>query len=165
MNGYYGILTFLIISWLLHMHYQSHILHNLLSGFWEASTSFCEESGLDMFCLYLDGDYDMFGSRACYILASQDGAIVLNEPTVADISFQWIAPSNVYLGIDAPKYFTISFKNISSDAVDIFPRYQQIRFYPVCNKLVLYYDDTITAVLYKNPINTELKSIMEEGGF
>lgn len=156
------IIGIIILIFFVHIHYQSHMLHSLLSGFWEADVSFCEESGLDLFCLYLDEDYDMFGSRACYILASQDNTIVLNEPTVANITFSWFTLSNFYPGMDAAKYFNVSFKSISKEAEDTFPKYQKIRFYPICNKIVLYYDNTITAVLYKNPVNTELKSILKE---
>jgi hypothetical protein len=164
MTQLYGLLVIftILLIWIIHVHYQSHILHSLLSGFWEASVSFCEESGLDLFCLYLDEDYDILGNRACYVLASQDNAIILNEPTVASLSMQYMRLANWNLSMSSPKYFNISFKDISDESVDIFPKYQELRFYPVCNKIVLFYDNTITAVLYKNPINTELKSITQE---
>lgn len=160
----YGALiaAIIIFIWVVNCQYQSYALSNLLSGFWEADSSFCEESGLDLFCIYLDEDYDSMGKRACYILASQDDAVILNEPTTATISLQWARLNNYSMSLHDPKYFTISFKEISDDGVDIFPKHQQMRFYPICNKIVLFYDDTITAVLYKNPINTELRSIIQE---
>lgn len=163
-NKLHGILIVftLLLIWIAHTQYQTYILHNLLSGFWEADSSFCEESGLDLFCIYLDEDYDIGGNRACYVLASQDNAVILNEPTVASISLQWTRLNNYSPTVNDPKYFNISFKNISEESVDIFPKHQEMRFYPICNKIVLFYNDVITAVLYKNPINTELKSIIKE---
>ncbi len=162
MNRIYATLILIIIIWIIHIHYQSHILHNLLSGFWEADSSFCEESDLSMFCLYLDEDYSIFGSRACYILATQDDAIILNEPTIARISLEWLRPDNMNLYINSPKYFNISFQDINEEAIGVFPKIQTIRFYPSCCKMVLYHDDVITAVLYKNPVNSELKSIINK---
>jgi hypothetical protein len=37
-----------------------------------------------------------------------------------------------------------------------------MKFYPNIGKIVIYYDNTVTAVLYKNSINTELKFMMED---
>jgi hypothetical protein len=158
----YGVIVFFILALILiFSQHQSYLFNNLLAGFWESDKSFCEESGLDMFCLYFDEDYNMSGGRACYVLASQNNEVILNEPTVAEISLQIFRIENWTFGVKSPKYFNINFQNISDDAEEIFPKTQQMRFYPVCNKIVLFYDDTITAVLYKNPINTELKTILE----
>ncbi len=161
MNYLYGlviILTILIIIY----YQQSCVLYALLSGFWEADSSFCEESGLDLFCIYFDEDHDAAGSRPCYVLASQNNNIVLNEPTVATISMQWFRWSNFNFSLKSPKYFNITFKNISDECIDVFPKHQEIRFYPICGKIVLFYNAIITAVLYKNPLNTELKALTQK---
>ncbi len=158
MKNFYGFIVALILVTIIYFQ-QSIACYTLLSGFWEADTSFCEESGLDLFCIYFSDDYNKFGSRPCYILASQNDSLVLNEPTVATISMQWLRRSNYKLLSNSPIYFNITFKHIDEECVDVFPKHQQMRFYPVCGKIVLFYNSTITAVLYKNPLNTELKTI------
>ncbi len=159
MNHIGLVVVFIILFfWILILYYQSFILHNLLCGFWEADRSFCEESELDMFCLYFSKDYNIIGNRPCYVLAMQNNELILNEPTIASVSLQWNKWNNYDAGINSPKYFNITFKNISPENIKVFPKHQQIRFYPICGKIVLFYDNTITAVLYKNPVNTELNS-------
>lgn len=161
MNYIYGFVVTLILALIIVHYQQAATLHALLSGFWEADSSFCKESGLDLLCIYFDEEYDISGSRPCYVLASQNDATVLNEPTVATISMQWFRLNNYSSGLKNPKYFNVTFKNISDESIDVFPRHQQMRFYPVCGKIVLFYDTTITAVLYKNPLNTELKALTQ----
>lgn len=163
MNTLYGlvVVVVLILVWIMHLNYQSNVLHTLLSGFWEADSNFCNESGLDTFCFYLDEDYNTVGQRACYVLAMRDNAIVLNEPTVARISLQYMRANNWKTSLSSPKYLNIEFKNIQEENESVFPKKQEMRFYPICNKIVLFYDDVITAVLYKNPVNTELKALVE----
>ncbi len=159
---YIYILITIACIWLMHIYYESHIIHNLLGGFWEADSSFCKESGLDMFCLYMDGNYNIFGTRGCYILATRDGEVIINTSSIATMTFNWFSAENIYLGFDGAKYLDIHFEELDEDIVEVFPKYQKIRFYPICNKIVLYKDDTITAVLYKNPVNTELKKVLDE---
>lgn len=134
-------------------------MNKLINGFYEADSSFCIESGLDMFCLYLDEDMDYYGNRACYILAKKDGEIIINEPTVANLKYN---PKLFDYDISSPKYFDIKFKDLDEECEEDFPSDQKIRFYPSIGKIVMYYDDTITSVLYKNPVNTELKSLIKE---
>jgi len=142
------ICIYLIYIWL-----KPSIYDQLLNGFYEADPDFCEEAGLDMFCLYLNNDVNILGARSCYILASKDDEIIINEPTTAHITSQWTW--SWFSDPTKPKYFNVKFDfDIDSD---IFPNEQCIRFYPDIGKLVLYTDDTITAVLYKNGAYSELK--------
>lgn len=154
----YGLIILLIII-LVYNYIICSFYHNLLSGFWEADSSFCQESDLDLFCLYIDKDYDLLGNRACYLLASSNNVILLNEPTKVSINLHVF--SNWY-DINAPKYFSVQFDTIDEKSVDIFPCRQTLRFYPVTNKIVLYFNDTITAVLYRNPVSSEQKIIDDE---
>ncbi len=162
-NNFLAIIIILVI-YIFYCNYSTNYreystMNKLINGFYEADTSFCEESGLDMFCLYLDEDIDYYGNRACYILAKQDGEIILNEPTVANLRY---TPGMFDNDISSPKYFDIEFKDLSEECEDDFPKNQKIRFYPTIGKIVMFYEDTITAVLYKNPVNTELKSVLKE---
>ncbi len=165
-NNYklWGIILVLLIVvlWYYTLIYQSYLVHNLVNGFWEADSTFCTEAEIDMFCIYFDEDVDFFGNRACYVLAKKDGVVIINEPTIAKLSLQWMCTGNWSANISTPKYFNINFKHIDEECREFFPQYQEMRFYPICNKMVLFAGDTITAVLYKNPVNTELKSMLEE---
>jgi hypothetical protein len=157
----YALIIILIVILVFYNYSLCDNYHCLLSGFWEADRTFCEESGLDLFSMYIDDDYDFMGNRACYILASHNNTVVLNEPTNTCISLHSTNINN-WCGIKAPKYFSIEFENISEEAEEIFPKKQSLRFYPICNKIVLYFNTTITAVLYKNPVNSEMKFIKKD---
>jgi hypothetical protein len=144
-----------ICIYLLYTYTTLSIYDQLLNGFYEADPGFCFESGLDMFYLYLNNDVSMLGARSCYILASREGEIIINEPTTAHITSQ-LTWSNLSSNPAKPKYFNVKF---DIDDSDIFPNKQSIRFYPDIGKIVLYVGDTITAVLYKNGANSEIKHI------
>lgn len=137
---------------------STNIYDKLLNGFYEADSSFCEESGIDMFCIYFDGDISSNGSRACYILAKKDDEIIINEPTVAKITSQWGNDSDP----TSVKYFNVLFEDIGEEIEEVFPKKQVIRFYPNLGKIVLFDENVITACLYKNGINSELKTLMEK---
>jgi hypothetical protein len=89
------------------------------------------------------------------MLYTREGEIIINEPTTAHITSQ-LTWSNLSSNPAKPKYFNVKF---DIDDSDIFPNKQSIRFYPDIGKIVLYVGDTITAVLYKNGANSEIKHI------
>lgn len=153
------IIILILVLWINNLSYQSYVIKKSLGGFWEADASFCEESDLDMFCIYFDKTTDFSNNRACYVLAKRGDDIVLNEPTTANITLNWAALNNWSSDLEAPKFLTITFKEISDECADEFPPKQYMRYYPICNKIVMYYGDTITAVLYKNAVNTELNEL------
>jgi hypothetical protein len=153
----YGLLIIICI-YLIYTFFRPNIYDQLLNGFYEADTSFCEEADLDMFCLYLSNDVSRSGDRSCYILATKEDDIIINEPTMARITQQW-AWKNWSSDPTKPRYFNVKF---GIDFEGIFPEEQCIRFYPDVGKIVLYHGDTITAVLYKNGINSELKNIKDD---
>lgn len=157
LNIYIVLITILLLVIIYISINQSKLYDKLINGFYEADTSFCEESGIDTFYLYLDNDINLLGERSCYILASKDNEIIINEPIVAKLKQQWSFWSDVNI-----RYFDVEFKDLSDDVIDIFPTIQTIRFYPVIGKMVIYSKDTVTAVLYKSGINTELKFVMDD---
>ena len=150
------VVVIIVMIYYNNLNYQFYALKTLMGGFYEADRSFCEEAEIDMFCLYLDNDVS-YNSRACYVLAKKDDEVIINEPTIAYIKPQWCL-SNFSTNINSPKYFNIVFENINEDCVEVFPKVQELKYYPLCNKLVLYSGETVTAVLYKNPVYSELKS-------
>ena len=133
----------------------------MLGGFWEADDSFCEEAGLDSFTICFDKDH-VGGYRGCYILAVQDNEPVLNIPAKARVREHIWCRKNWCKSLDdEPRYYSIRFDGITEEDAETFPKQQDMRYYPVTGKLVLYTKNTITAVLYKNPINTELQQKQE----
>lgn len=157
-------LILLIIFFILTMciYQDNNTTKSLLAGFYEADNSFCAESGVDMFCIYIDDDVDMFNNRACYILMKKDDEFLINAPTVAKLSLQWKSRNNWWSSVTDPKYLNIKFNDFDEETTAIFPKLQEARFYPYCNKIVLYHGDTITFVGYKNPVSTELKYIVKD---
>ena len=153
------IILLLIVGYNYHYSYiQSNDLQDLLSGFWESSPEFCNEVNLDKFCIFMNENYDSYGKRGCYVLAQKDNEFLINEPCVVQIIE---SPGNEYT-LQKPKYFTVMFLDMEDQNNEIFPPDQTMRFYPICNKIVLYSGDTITAVMYKNPHRTELNYIKHE---
>lgn len=142
--------------------HHKYVYDKLLNGFYESDTSFCEEAGIDMFCLYIDDDVDYYGNRAVYILMHSNDKLILNEPTVAKITPHGFS-NMMSPGPDSPKFYNIEFKDLSDECADIFPHKQIIRFYPIIGKIVMYTEENvITGVFYKNCTQTELKSIMKD---
>ncbi len=152
------IVIFLIVCWVLYIQLYA----SLLGGFWEADSSFCKETELDMFCVYFDVDVDYTNARACYVLALQEGKMIINDPAKVCISFDLLNIENLIPSAHTPKHFDVHFHNLDENTLEVFPEKQKLKFYPLCCKIVLYYDDVVTAVLYKNPVNTELRSLMDD---
>ena len=156
MSGYIVIITLLLF---IIIFYQINNTHNLLSGFWEADSDFCEESGLDIFCIQISDQVDWNGKRACYLLAHQGDDFIMNDPISVQFKLSPIKSNNWSLDVTGVKHFDVNFSDIEYTS---FPNRQKARFYPLCNKLVLYDGDTITAVLYKNSSYTESKFINDQ---
>jgi hypothetical protein len=153
MNSAIYILVILAVVWFLYINQIS----NLLDGFWEADKDFCNECDLDMFCVYF-GNKDFWGKRGGYVFASKQNNIKLNEPVTMTITPEYLV-SPLITGV---KTYDVIFKGISEDVVEVFPARQKIKLYPACGKLILYYKNTITAVLYKNCANSEIKNISQD---
>lgn len=108
-----------------------------ISGFWIAPTDFLKDAELDMFAFYISGGKG-------YILVSSCGKILINDNT--DIRIKWGKCEN------GEYHGDIIFSLIDTT---FFPSCQKIIYNP-CGKITLYKDDTMYAVLYKDPVLTEL---------
>jgi hypothetical protein len=161
LNNYYFvviiILTILLIFTIFISKYG--VYESLIDGFYDAEQSFCDEAELDIFCLYIDNDSTSDNSHACYILMMCNGVYLINEPSIMKINGYF---SNIFAGYSDPKYYDVEFSELSEATESIFPSKQTMRFYPQFGKIVLYSEDTITAVMYKNNVNSELKSLLAE---
>lgn len=158
LNIYIVIITLLIIIIIYINFNQANVYNKLISGFYNADESFCEESDIDTFCIYIDDDIDSSGSRACYILMKSGDELLLNEPATLKLNQHLSWSSNP----SQPRYFDVEFANISDSAVEFFPLQQTIRFYPITGKIVLYYEDTVFGVFYKSGVETELKTVLDD---
>lgn len=138
---------------------KMQIFDHLVSGFYESDASFCQESGLDMFCIYLDDDIKN-GERSCYILAKRNDDIIINEPCTVHLNLKC---GSLY--DTTPKYFTAEFKDISDECAEVFPRTQNLQYYPMIGKVILHDGDTVTFVGYKNGMNTEMKSAVDKKSY
>lgn len=133
------------------------ITNQMLTGFWEADKSFSREAGLSVFSFYL-GDPDVYGHRPCYILVVDDEeTIIMNEPTTGALSQQWGSLQNWNIFNDLnPKEYDLKFKKLESD---FFPSTMCLSYYPTTGKIILYNKETVYAVLYKNPVLSEISVI------
>jgi hypothetical protein len=158
MNKFYiGIVIIITIlcSYQIYGIATNRISDQLLTGFWEADKSFCDESGLSMFSIYI-GDSENSCTRTCYVLAIQDDdTIILNEPSTITYFKPWsgLLSSNL-----DPIEYNVSFSDIKSE---FFPSHQKMSYYVTTSKIILYKKDIVFAVLYKNPVLSELNKIKE----
>ena len=132
------------------------IYDELVSGFYNGDQVFCEESEIDVFCLYLDDEVDSSGYRGGYILMKSGDDLVLNEPTNIRLTRHW----NLF-GKSSPIYYDVEFTELD-DMEDFFPKCQTLKFYPATGKIVLYSDDTIYGVFYKSGAESEMKMLMAD---
>jgi hypothetical protein len=155
---YYIVIVIVIIilcSYQIYGLAANRFSNQMLHGFWEADKSFCNESGLSMFSIYI-GAQDYSCVRPCYILAIQDDdTIILNEPTTITLSKPW---SSILSQTLDPIEYNVSFADIKSE---FFPQHQQMSYYVATNKIILYKKDTVFAVLYKNPVLSEISKIKD----
>jgi hypothetical protein len=148
---------FIIVLILILIYSRQVVIYDqMINGFYEADSSFCEESGLDVFSLFLDNDVNN-GSRASYILMVKDDNFVINEPINVKLSMDFFNWNNWFIDPIKEKCFTIEFDQCDSfdELSDVFPRVQTLKFYPMLGKIVMFNNSTITAILYKNGINSE----------
>lgn len=149
-----------IIILLLLLPSSTNVYSEMLVGFYEADSSFCEESGLDTFSIYINNDI-YCNNRAGYILMIKDGEFIINDPINMRINMHIFNWNNWVMNPYKPKKFTIEIDGLEDydDLDDVFPNKQTLEFYPLLGKIVLYNRDTITAILYKNGFNSEVKTM------
>jgi hypothetical protein len=153
----YVVLIILLILIIFYQYISRNTIYDeLINGVYQADESFCEESGIELFTIYIDEDGIGGSERSGYILASTADSILINEPVIIKLSRNWN-----FGDMDEIIYDT-EFIGLSDEVTEFFPNIQSIKFYPKIGKIILHYDNTVTAVLYKHAINTELKYIMED---
>ncbi len=94
----------------------------------------------------------------------KDGEFIINDPVTIKITMHYCHWGNWTSNPTSSKKFTIEFDGINNidEIEEVFPSIQTLEYYPIFGKIVLYNNDTITAILYKNSINSEIKTIEEQ---
>lgn len=154
LNFYIVIIIILVILLIFTQSSKNSIYDKLISGFYTGDSEFCEESEIDLFCLYIDDDLDINGNCAGYILMKSGDQLLLNEPTMIKLRRQWQWINNKEI------YYDIEFVDLEEN--DFFPKYQTLKFCPISGKIVLFSDDIVYGVFYKSGENSEIKAVMEE---
>jgi hypothetical protein len=131
-----------------------------VSGFWIASKDFCDESGIDYFCLFLDERGWFSSIYKGYIFAQKNKEMWINQPCNAKVKWSILKISNWHKGDYhfAKKSGTV--KLLTSEKDDYLiggnvPNKLNFTYYPY-GELVLYKDDTVYMILYRNAENMAL---------
>lgn len=140
-----GIVLVIVLFAVVIMTVQSRMIEStMLTGIWSGSPDFCTTSNLTAFILKLD-DLDLTsGVRSGYLLAANDNDIILNHPINMSFSGLSIMPNMTERNYD------IEIDWLDEKAPDFFPSQQQLTYYPQFGKIVMYVDDEVYAVLYKD---------------
>lgn len=136
---------------------NSRIVENsLFTGFWKGDTEFCAQSETDVFLVYL-GQPSLFSfSIPGYILVKNADGLIMNNPFTLHISGGY----SIKPGTCNDKIYNVEFEwDDSNIDFDFFPSKQEMCYYPLYGKLVLYKEDQVYAILYKDnqlsSINTQ----------
>lgn len=120
----------------------------LLKGFWRADPDFCKIAQLEMFVLYLGDNSNYLGhTRNGYLLSANEHGIILNNPITASFSTTF----NLLPGFATCKKYNLSIDWQENEPNNnAFPTDVQVAYYPKHGKLVMYDDDTVYAILWRD---------------
>lgn len=140
-----GIVLVIVLFAVVIMTVQSRMIEStMLTGLWAGSPDFCASSGLTAFILKLD-DLDLTaGTRSGYILAVNDSDVILNHLVNISFSGLSVVPNMTERNYD------IEIDWLGEDEPEFFPSRQQLTYYPQFGKIVMYVDDEVYAILYKD---------------
>ena len=125
----------------------------LLKGFWSANASFCQEADLKWFVLYIGKYADIFGtSRYAYFCVANDNGIILNHYVKINLGYSFVF--NPFITKEKTYNIEIEWKEESDEELDeienIFPSKLKMTYYPILGKIVLYENNTVKAILWKD---------------
>jgi hypothetical protein len=132
----------------------------MLKGFWCANASFCQDADLDWFVLYIgDDDGIIKHSRYGYICVANHDGIIINS----SITINFGLSTAITPGLSHCKTYNINIEwdDDEPDIEDVFPSNLQLTYYPKYGKIVLYKNDTVKAILWKD-LQTSAISSTEE---
>ncbi len=130
----------------------------LLQGFWKADSDFCQETGLDLFIMYI-GPMNYMTHHNCYIIAKNEDGLIINDDATLKIYSVCINP----LVSNHKKYYACFEWTDEETDYEHFPKKQMIHYYPKQGKLIISKDDVVSAILYKdNDISDQMRITPEE---
>ena len=148
------LILFIIYKYLI-FNFITNLSEKLICGFWQAHPLFCEESELDMFCIYLEP-----GKRKlCWILMVSNDNIISNHFTNYKIKKKFKKSNNWNDNIKLEKEFEIEIKELPDNLKDEFPLTQDIKLYIHNNKITLSKGKKIYFVGYKDSKISDLIDI------
>jgi hypothetical protein len=153
LNNINIIYSVIIVIIILVIYLSRSYERDLLKGFWKADADFCDKADLSYFILYI-GNSSVFSGHSSYIVASNINGIILNNQVKMSFSGLSINPL-----INNKRKYNIDIDWLDDEIDDdVFPSCLSAEFYPKYGKLVLYKDDDIKAILYKDSQMTSLES-------
>ena len=127
---------------------------SMLRGFWEASSEFCDESGLQLFSVYIGKSRN--NVYPCYFLmVDSEDTILINEPSCFTLKEPL---SNLTTTGDCREFYA-TFDNLETD---LLPNVMKLKYYPQTSKIIFSDESKIYAALFKNPVLSELERISKE---
>jgi len=131
---------------------------SLLTGFWHADPSFCEDAGIDSLVFYF-GEPNFTGSKLSgYVLMTSEDGILINNP----VDFTLSSGYSVAPYVKKEKTHTLTIDWFESEGYDFFPSVQTMTFYPELGKIILYDRDQVYAILYKNNIMSDVTRVVPD---
>lgn len=149
----YFIAGLLVLILLLIIYIPRLIEDTLLKGFWSANAAFCQEADLKWFVLYIGNSADIFGtSRYAYFCVANENGIILNHYVKINLGYAFVF--NPYIAKEKTYNIEIEWKEESNEELqeieDVFPSKLKMTYYPVLGKIVLYENDTVKSILWKD---------------
>ena len=131
---------------------------DFMKGFWKASPEFCEESGLELFIMYIGDSNNISGTRPGYMVAQNGAGLILNHPV--DLNFSW--GNSLKPGICECRQYSLYIDWLEGEKPDCFSSSQSVYYYPEAGKLVLLNNDEVSVVLYKDHYASDIANRMPE---
>lgn len=126
----------------------------MIRGFWEANSEFCQESGLQMFSMYI-GKANNNVYPCYFLMVDTEDTILINEASCFTLKEPL---SNLTTTGDCREFY-VKFENLETD---LLPDVMKLKYYPQTSKLIFSDDSKIYAALFKNPVLSELERISKE---
>ena len=133
----------------------------LLTGFWRASSEFCQNADLDLFLVYLgECNSKISHVRPGYIIVKNADGLIINDPV--EITLTGGLSPNPTISAGRSFNMSIDWLDENTDYSSFFPSEQSLNYYPDCGKLVLSDDTKVYAVLYKDHAISDITRVMPD---
>lgn len=126
--------------------------YNTIGGFWCADPSFCEESGLDRFYIFIEPPNK--GNMCWICMTGKSGNkshAIVNHMTTYNINTKWLSSDNWTTNIEHPRTYTITFNELPDNLSEkLFPQKQNLKLEISTGKMYLLNKPKVYFVGYKD---------------